>query len=63
MICIPHQILFGDQIKKNKKGEECSMHGERNVAYLDLAGNPRARYHVEGIRIGCRMRLKLIFKK
>jgi hypothetical protein len=42
-------MLFGDQRKKNEKGEACITHGERNVAYLDLAGKPggkipRGRY-------------------
>jgi hypothetical protein len=44
MICIPHQILFGDQIKKIEKGEACSTHGERNVACLDLAGKPKLTF-------------------
>jgi len=29
MICIPHQILFGYQIKKNEMGGTCSLHEGR----------------------------------
>ena len=31
MICTTHQILFGDQIKKNEIGGACSTHEERCV--------------------------------
>jgi hypothetical protein len=27
IICIPHTILFGDQIKKNEMGGACSTYG------------------------------------
>jgi hypothetical protein len=49
--------------KEKWEGRACSAHGERKIAYLDLAGNLRAIYGVEGEGVGCRMRLKLIFKK
>jgi hypothetical protein len=36
MICIAHQYFSGDQIKNNKMGEACSLHGERIDAYRVL---------------------------
>jgi hypothetical protein len=42
-ISIPHQILFGNEIKKNEKSEACSTLGVRRVAYLDLPVKPEGK--------------------
>jgi hypothetical protein len=34
MICAPHQMLFGDEIKKNRRGEGCdTCVGEGNCIH------------------------------
>ena len=43
MICTPHQIFFGRQIKKNEKGEHVARMGERRGAYWDFVGKPEGR--------------------
>jgi len=48
MICTPHQILFGDQIKKS---------------VLDGAWKPEGRDHWEGPGVGSKIILKWIFRK
>jgi hypothetical protein len=42
-ISVPHQTLFGKEIKKNEKGEACSTHGMRSVSYLDLPVKPEGK--------------------
>jgi len=36
MICTPHQISFGDQIKKNKVGRAYNTMGERRGAWTGM---------------------------
>jgi hypothetical protein len=36
IICTAHQILFGDQIEKNKMGGTCSTYGEKSNVYRVL---------------------------
>ena len=43
MICTAHQILFGDQIEKNKMGGACSTYGERRGVYRLLVGKPEGK--------------------
>jgi len=43
MICTPHPILLGDEIKKNEMGEACSMYGERKDVCRFLVGKPEAK--------------------
>jgi hypothetical protein len=43
MICIHHQISFGDQIEKNAMSGACSTYGDRRDAYRVLVGLPEGR--------------------
>jgi len=43
MICTPHQIFSGDEIKKNKLGRACSAYGERRGVYKGLVGNSKGK--------------------
>jgi len=63
MICIPHQISFGDQIEKNAMSGACSTHGERRGAYRVLVGNLREGDHLEDPGVDERIILKWIFGK
>jgi hypothetical protein len=38
MICTHHQILFGDQIKKNEVGGACSTCGVGEMCIQDFGG-------------------------
>ena len=40
MICTPHQILFGDQIKRNEMGRACGMYGRHERLIQVLVGKP-----------------------
>jgi hypothetical protein len=44
IICTSHQIILGDQIKKNEMSAACSTYGETRGAYRSLMQKP------EGIR-------------
>ena len=43
MLSRPHQLLFGNEIKKTDMGRACSTNGERRGAYRDLVGKPDGR--------------------
>ena len=43
MLSTPHQMLFGDQIKKTEIGRTRSTYGERRGAYRVLVGKPEGR--------------------
>jgi hypothetical protein len=43
MLSWPHQLLFGNEIKKTDMGRACSTYGERRGAYRDLVGKPERR--------------------
>jgi hypothetical protein len=49
MICIPHQILFEYQIRKNEMRGTCSPHGKREGAYGSLVGKPEKMNQLEDI--------------
>jgi hypothetical protein len=40
MLCTPHQISFGDLIKKTEKGRACGTYGKRRGAYRALVEKP-----------------------
>jgi hypothetical protein len=43
MICPPHQILFGDEFKKNEVGKACGTYWKKKVAYRVLVGKPEGK--------------------
>jgi hypothetical protein len=38
MICNPHQLLFGDLIKKNKMGGECNVYEGEEICMEGFGG-------------------------
>jgi hypothetical protein len=63
MICSPHQILFGDKIKKNAMGGACGTHGGRRSAYRVLVWRTDGNRSLGRPTIDVRIMLKSIFKK
>jgi hypothetical protein len=61
MTFTPHQILLGDQIKKNAMGRECSTYGRRVHAGFWL-GDLREKDHLKDLGTDGRIKLNCIFK-
>jgi hypothetical protein len=43
MMNTPHQILFGNEIKKNEIGVACGTYGDRRAAYRVLVGRSEGK--------------------
>jgi hypothetical protein len=63
MICTPHQILFGDQIKKSVLDGAHGTYGGRRGAYIDLVWKPESRDHWQGPGLDGKIILKWIFRR
>jgi hypothetical protein len=59
MICTPHQILFGNQTRKNKKGGVCGMLGGRSGI---LVGKTEGTGPLGDLGVNVRLILKWILK-
>jgi hypothetical protein len=51
MLCTPHQIYSGDQIKKNVMGWAFGTYGDGRGAYKVLVGRPKGRTPLGGPRL------------
>jgi hypothetical protein len=63
MMCSTHQILLGDQIKKNEMGWACSMYGGEEICIQDFGGETEEGKPFGRPGLDWRILLKLIFKK
>ena len=61
--CTSHQILAGDQIKKNEIGRECCTYGERRGAYKVLLGKPERKRLLGRRRYGWEDNIKISMKE
>ena len=60
MICNPHQIFLGEQVKGDEMGGACVCVGEKRNGYMVWWGNLKERDHLEDLGLDGRI-LKPIY--
>jgi hypothetical protein len=58
-LCIPHHILFGDQIKKIGTGKTCSTYGEKERCIQSFGGKTDGRRPLKRPRSGWKNNIKM----